>query len=76
MTGLASGATLLLFDGNPFYPNRMALWDFVSAHDGVLFGTSAKYIDALKSRNVRPKDKADLSALKIITSTGSPLVHE
>ncbi|NQZ13528.1 MAG: acetoacetate--CoA ligase [Alphaproteobacteria bacterium] len=76
VTGLASGATLLLFDGNPFYPNRMALWDFVSAHDGVLFGTSAKYIDALKSRNVRPKDKADLSALKIITSTGSPLVHE
>lgn len=76
VTGLASGATLLLFDGNPFYPNRLALWDFTAKHEAMLFGTSAKYIDALKSRNVRPKDEVDLSTLKIITSTGSPLVHE
>ncbi|MEM9469946.1 MAG: acetoacetate--CoA ligase [Pseudomonadota bacterium] len=76
VTGLASGATLLLFDGNPFYPNRLALWDFTSKHKATLFGTSAKYIDALKSRNVQPKEALDLNDLKIITSTGSPLVHE
>jgi len=76
VSGLASGATLLLYDGNPFYPNRLALWDFVDKHDAVLLGTAAKYIDALKSRNVRPKDEYALDKLKIITSTGSPLVHE
>jgi acetoacetyl-CoA synthetase len=73
---LASEACLLLYDGSPFYPNGSVLWDFTTKHQCTLFGTAAKYIDALKSANLRPMDSHDLSALKVITSTGSPLVHE
>jgi acetoacetyl-CoA synthetase len=76
ISGLASGATLLLYDGNPFYPDGNVLWDFTSKHKAKLFGTAAKYIDALKNSDIHPKNKYDLSALEIITSTGSPLVHE
>ena len=76
ITALASEATLLLFDGNPFYPDGNALWDFTSKHQAMLFGTSAKYIDAMKQAGLRPKDTHDLSALRVVTSTGSPLVHE
>ncbi|MCB9987893.1 MAG: acetoacetate--CoA ligase [Rhodospirillales bacterium] len=74
--GLASEVCLLLFDGSPFHPDGEALWAFTSKHKAKLFGTSAKYIDALKVNDIRPGDKYDLSDLKIITSTGSPLVHE
>jgi acetoacetyl-CoA synthetase len=76
ITALASEATLLLFDGNPFYPDGNALWDYTSKHGAMLFGTSAKYIDAMKQAGLRPKDTHDLSALRVMTSTGSPLVHE
>lgn len=76
VTALASEATLLLFDGNPFHPDGNALWDYTAKHDAMLFGTSAKYIDAMKQAGMRPKDTHDLSALRVITSTGSPLVHE
>lgn len=76
ISALASGATLLLYDGSPFYPKPDSMWDYTSQHKCTLFGTGAKYIDALKSHNVRPADTHDLSDLKIITSTGSPLVHE
>jgi acetoacetyl-CoA synthetase len=54
----------------------MVLWDYTGRYDCTLFGTGAKYIDALKAHNVRPGDKADLKALRTLTSTGSPLVHE
>lgn len=73
---LASEATILLFDGSPFYPSGRALWDFTSQHECTLFGTAAKYIDALKANNIRPMDTHDLSSLRTVTSTGSPLVHE
>ena len=76
VTALACEATLLLYDGSPFYPDGEMLWDFTSRHKCKLFGTSAKYIDALKANDIYPKDKFDLSAMTIITSTGSPLVHE
>jgi len=76
VTGLASGATLLLFDGSPFYPDGNVLWEFTSKHKAMLFGTSAKYIDALKVNGLKPGQDNDLSALKVIGSTGSPLVHE
>lgn len=75
-SALACEATILLFDGSPFYPDGNALWDFTSAHGCTLFGTSAKYIDALKSAGLSPAKTHDLSSLKTITSTGSPLVHE
>ncbi len=76
VSGLATGATLLLYDGSPFYPNRNILWDFTSKHKATLFGTAAKYIDALNKFKIHPKETHDLVALKTITSTGSPLVHE
>ena len=76
ITGLANGSTLLLYDGNAFYPNRHALWDFTSNHKATLFGTAAKYIDAMRNAKMRPMDTHDLGSLKMITSTGSPLVHE
>lgn len=73
---LAAEATLLLYDGSPFYPDPLALWHFTAQHNCMLFGTGAKYIDALKAHGVRPGDHTDLSALRVLTSTGSPLVHE
>ncbi len=76
ISGLASGATLLLFDGSPFYPDGNVLWEFTSKHKAMLFGTSAKYIDALKVNGLNPGRDYDLSALKVVSSTGSPLVHE
>ena len=76
VTGLASGATLVLFDGNPFHPDPGALWDVAAEEDIQVFGTSAKWIDACKKAGVRPKETHDLSALKTILSTGSPLVPE
>jgi acetoacetyl-CoA synthetase len=75
-SALASEATLLLYDGSPFHPGGQVLWDFAAKHNCTLFGTSAKYIDALKAHDIRPGDTHDLSALRTICSTGSPLVHE
>ena len=76
ITGLASGATLLLYDGSPFHPDGNVLWSFTSAHKAKLFGTSAKYIDALKHAGLKPGQDHDLSRLEVICSTGSPLGHE
>jgi acetoacetyl-CoA synthetase len=75
-SGLATGATLLLYDGSPFYPGANALWDFAEQERMSVFGTSAKYIDALNKLKLRPIDSHDLSALRTMTSTGSPLVAE
>jgi acetoacetyl-CoA synthetase len=76
ISGLATGATLLLYDGSPFYPDGHVLWEFTSKHKAMLFGTSAKYIDALKINGLKPGQDHDLSALRVVASTGSPLVHE
>ncbi len=76
ISGLASGATLLLFDGSPFYPDGNVLWEYTSRQKAMLFGTSAKYIDALKINGLHPAKDFDLSDLRVISSTGSPLVHE
>jgi len=73
---LASGATLLLYDGNPAWPETRALWDYAEAERATLFGTSAKYIDAMKKAALRPRDSHDLATLRTITSTGSPLAPE
>ncbi len=76
VTALASNATLLTYDGSPFYPNGNILWDYADAENMTLFGTAAKYIDAIKKANLRPKDTHKLGHLRTLTSTGSPLVHE
>jgi len=76
VSALAAKASLVLFDGSPFAPKPDVLFDLAEAEKVTLFGTSAKYIDALKNAGVSPKDSHDLTALRLITSTGSPLVAE
>jgi acetoacetyl-CoA synthetase len=76
VSALASEATLLLYDGSPFHPSGNVLWDFAQAERCTLFGTSAKYIDALAKSGLRPKDTHDLTSVRTLTSTGSPLMPE
>ncbi|WP_417828718.1 acetoacetate--CoA ligase [Thalassospira sp.] len=76
MAGLAAGATLLLYDGSPFYPNGNILFDYADAEGMTLFGTSAKYIDALAKAELKPRETHDLSTVRAMTSTGSPLAPE
>ncbi len=73
---LAQKATLVLFDGSPFHPSAEILWDMAEAERLTFFGTSAKYIDALRKQEAKPKAGRLLSELRTIASTGSPLVHE
>ncbi len=75
-TGLASGATLMLYEGNPFHPGPEALWDFVQREGVNLLGTSAKYLDACAKAGLRPFETHDLSPVRTILSTGSPLMPE
>jgi len=76
VSGLASGATLILFDGSPFAPTQNVLFDLAQSERLTLFGTSAKYIDACKKAALEPIKTHDLGALRLITSTGSPLAAE
>ena len=76
VSALASGATLVLYDGSPFHPDGTILWSLAEAEGVALFGTAAKYIDALHKQGYRPIDTHRLEALRIITSTGSPLAPE
>ena len=76
VSGLASEATLLLYDGSPFYPDGNILFDYISAERATLFGTSAKYIDALSNTGLDPASSHDLAPLRLIASTGSPLAPE
>jgi acetoacetyl-CoA synthetase len=73
---LGVGAKLLLYDGNPFHPTPGNLWQIAQDEGITVFGTSAGYIAALMSEGVRPGKEYDLSALKAILSTGSPLSEE
>ena len=76
VSGLASGACLALYEGSPGWPDMRALFDFADAAGIDLFGTSAKYLDAVKKSGLRPRDTHDLSSVRAILSTGSPLVPE
>jgi len=76
VTGLAAEATLVLFDGAPFHPDARTLFDFADDVGINIFGTSAKYIDAVKKSGLRPRETHDLSTVRAILSTGSPLVAE
>ena len=76
ITGLASEATLLLYDGSPFYPDGNVLFDYLDAEGMTIFGTSAKYIDALNKAGLKPIDTHMLGSLHTILSTGSPLAPE
>ena len=76
ISGLMTGATLLLFDGNPFHPGPAALFDIAVAERMTILGTSAKWIDSVHKAGVEPARTHDLSALRTILSTGSPLAPE
>ena len=73
--GLATGSSIFLFDGAPVYPTIDVLLKYCQDKEINLFGVSAKYIDHLKNENYNSKN-LDLSSIKIITSTGSPLAEE
>ena len=73
---LGVGATLVLFDGNPFHPHPGALWEMAQDEKITVFGTSAGYIAALQNAGVKPGRTYDLKPLRAILSTGSPLSIE
>ncbi len=75
-SGLAARATLLLFDGAPFIDRGRALWDFAEEEQMTHFGTSAKYIDAARKLGVVPRKDFELTHLRTMFSTGSPLAPE
>ncbi|MBS0395032.1 MAG: acetoacetate--CoA ligase [Proteobacteria bacterium] len=76
VSGLAGGATLVLYEGSPFHPGPEVLWA-MAAREGVThFGTSPKYLGALEKAGYRPADHHDLGALRSVLSTGSPLAAE
>jgi len=76
VSGLASGATLLLYDGSPFHPDGNVLFDFADRTAMNVFGTSAKFIDAVAKAGLEPARTHDLSSLQTMLSTGSPLAPE
>ncbi|EEG76736.1 acetoacetate--CoA ligase [Dethiobacter alkaliphilus] len=73
VSSLAVGATVVLFDGSPFYPEPGALFKLAMDEEITVFGTSAKYISAAEQFGVKPRENYDLEPLKAILSTGSPL---
>jgi acetoacetyl-CoA synthetase len=76
VSGLATGCTLMLFDGSPFAPRPSVLWDIAEQEGITVFGTSAKYIAALEKAGVKPRESHNLEKLRAVLSTGSPLAHE
>jgi acetoacetyl-CoA synthetase len=76
VSSLALGATILLFDGSPFYPGPEALFKLADDLNMTVFGTSAKYIQAVENSGLKPNEKFNLNNLRAVTSTGSPLSIE
>ena len=74
VSGLASGATLVLYDGNPFHPGPEALWKMAEEEGITVFGTSAKYLAAVEKAGYEPARHHRLASLRAILSTGSPLM--
>jgi acetoacetyl-CoA synthetase len=73
ISSLAVGATVVLYDGAPLAPNAASLWDLAQDERITIFGTSAKYLALVEKSGVEPARTHDLSALRAILSTGSPL---
>ena len=76
VSSLAIGATLVLYDGNPFHPSPDVLWQMAQDEKVTVFGTSAGYIAALQNSGLKPGNVYDLSPLRAVLSTGSPLSDE
>jgi len=75
-SGLAAGCAILLYDGSPFVRNGNILFDFADAAGMTIFGTSAKFIDALAKAGMKPAQTHRLDRLRVMMSTGSPLAPE
>ncbi len=75
-SALAVGASLMLYDGFPMMNEGNILFDFAQVEKCTLFGTSAPFVQSIKTLGLAPKQTHDLSSLKILTSTGAPLLHE
>ncbi|MEM1515576.1 MAG: acetoacetate--CoA ligase [Candidatus Bathyarchaeia archaeon] len=73
MSSLAAGATIILYDGNPLYPDWRTMWKIVEEEKVTIFGCSASYINALRGANATPKKEFDFSSLRQLSQTGSPL---
>ena len=73
ISSLAVGATIILYDGNPNFPDTSAMWKLIQDEKITIFGCSASYIHFLKKEGVSPKKDYDLSSLREISQTGSPL---
>ncbi len=76
VNGLATGATLVLYEGSPFYPGPEAMFDLIDEHEITVFGTGAKAISAWQKAGVKPAETHSLKSLKTLLSTGSPLAPE
>ncbi|MGB6603122.1 MAG: acetoacetate--CoA ligase [Steroidobacteraceae bacterium] len=76
MSGLATGATLVLYDGSPFYPHPGTLWEMAQEERLTIFGTSAKYLGSLEKSSFVPMKSVDLASLRTVLSTGSPLLPD
>lgn len=76
VSGLASGAALVLYDGSPFAQDGLSLLKAIEVEKISIFGVGAKYLAALEKAGIVPQDEVDLASLKTILSTGSPLSHE
>ena len=76
VSSLMLGASVVLIDGSPVYPTQSRLWDLIDEHKISIFGTSPKYLSICQSNNLIPKNRNELTSLKIILSTGSPLTVE
>ena len=75
-SALASEATVVLYDGNPTFPEPDVLWQVAADYRVTMFGTSAKYLDGCRKLGLRPAENRDLSAVRMISSTGSPLTAD
>jgi acetoacetyl-CoA synthetase len=76
VSALATGATLVLYDGSPFHPDGNVLFDLADASGTTLFGASAKFIDAVQKASLSPRRTHQLTTVRTIASTGSPLAPE
>ena len=73
---MGTGAGIVLFDGNPMYPNPQRLFDIAEENQLTFLGVSAKYIDSIRKLDLLPRESHDLSTVRTIASTGSPLSPE
>src|SRR5690606_2047759 len=76
ISSLMLGASVVLIDGSPVYPDNESIWKKIEEEGLTIFGTSPKYLSSIEKSGLIPKDKFDLSKLQTILSTGSPLNEE